>query len=127
MNCTVADEQKSNDDRACEHGDGLQTLLQSRGCKQQKAEQQRPDNPACEADEQLVREPGRPFADARAGVNDEQDGHNHERDADRIVVIKEGEIAEIGKHPELITAGGYYASLVTRQTEGFLEETERAA
>ena len=28
---------------------------------------------------------------------------------------------------ELITAGGYYASLVTRQTQGFLEEAERAA
>jgi ATP-binding cassette subfamily B protein len=49
------------------------------------------------------------------------------RDADRIVVIKDGMIAEVGKHAELIAAGGYYASLVTRQTQGFLEETERAA
>jgi ATP-binding cassette subfamily B protein len=49
------------------------------------------------------------------------------RDADRIVVIKDGAIAEVGKHAELITAGGYYASLVTRQTQGFLEEAERAA
>jgi ATP-binding cassette subfamily B protein len=49
------------------------------------------------------------------------------RDADRIVVIKEGEIGEIGSHAELLASGGYYASLVARQTEGFLEESERAA
>jgi ABC-type multidrug transport system fused ATPase/permease subunit len=49
------------------------------------------------------------------------------RDADRIVVIKDGVISEVGRHSELIVAGGYYASLVTRQTEGFLEEAERAA
>lgn len=49
------------------------------------------------------------------------------RDADRIVVIKDGVIAEVGKHAELITAGGYYASLVARQTQGFLAEAERAA
>jgi ATP-binding cassette subfamily B protein len=49
------------------------------------------------------------------------------RDADRIIVMKEGEIAESGKHSELVAAGGYYASLVARQTEGFLEEAERAA
>jgi ATP-binding cassette subfamily B protein len=49
------------------------------------------------------------------------------RDADRIVVIKDGAIAEVGKHSDLITAGGYYATLVARQTEGFLEEAERAA
>jgi ATP-binding cassette, subfamily B, bacterial len=49
------------------------------------------------------------------------------RDADRIVVIKEGEIGEVGSHAELLARGGYYASLVARQTEGFLEESERAA
>jgi ATP-binding cassette subfamily B protein len=49
------------------------------------------------------------------------------RDADRIVVIKDGEIAEVGNHSQLIAASGYYASLVTRQTRGFLEEGERAA
>jgi ATP-binding cassette subfamily B protein len=49
------------------------------------------------------------------------------RDADRIVVIKDGEIAEVGKHSELQAAGGYYASLVARETEGFLEDAERAA
>jgi ATP-binding cassette subfamily B protein len=49
------------------------------------------------------------------------------RDADRIVVIKDGVIAEVGGHSELIAAAGYYASLVARQTEGFLEEAVRAA
>jgi len=43
------------------------------------------------------------------------------RDADRIVVIKDGAIAEAGNHSELLAAGGYYASLLTRQTEGFFE------
>jgi len=42
-------------------------------------------------------------------------------------VIKDGVISEVGCHSELIVAGGYYASLVARQTEGFLEEAERAA
>jgi ATP-binding cassette, subfamily B, bacterial len=49
------------------------------------------------------------------------------RDADRIVVIKDGEIAEVGTHPELMAKAGYYASLVARQTQGFLEDAERAA
>jgi ATP-binding cassette, subfamily B, bacterial len=49
------------------------------------------------------------------------------RDANRIVVIKDGEIGEVGSHAELLALGGYYASLVARQTEGFLEESERAA
>jgi ATP-binding cassette subfamily B protein len=49
------------------------------------------------------------------------------RDADRIVVIRDGEITEVGSHNELVAQGGYYASLVARQAEGFLEERDRAA
>ena len=49
------------------------------------------------------------------------------RDADRIVVIKDGKIGEVGSHAELLACGGYYAALVARQTEGFLEESDRAA
>jgi ATP-binding cassette, subfamily B, bacterial len=49
------------------------------------------------------------------------------RDSDRIVVIKDGEIAEAGNHTDLLARGGYYASLLTKQTTGFLEESERAA
>jgi ATP-binding cassette subfamily B protein len=49
------------------------------------------------------------------------------RDADRIVVIKDGEIAEAGNHTELLAQGGYYASLLNKQTSGFFEESERAA
>jgi ATP-binding cassette, subfamily B, bacterial len=49
------------------------------------------------------------------------------RDADRIVVIKDGEIAEAGNHTELLAQDGYYASLLNKQTTGFFEESERAA
>lgn len=35
--------------------------------------------------------------------------------ADRIVVLKGGRIAEIGRHVELVARGGYYASLIERQ------------
>ena len=49
------------------------------------------------------------------------------RDADRIVVIKEGVITEAGSHTELLAHGGYYASLVARQARGFLGESTRAA
>jgi ATP-binding cassette subfamily B protein len=40
--------------------------------------------------------------------------------ADRIIVLKEGRIAESGSHAELLRAGGYYASLVKRQHRGVI-------
>jgi ATP-binding cassette subfamily B protein len=49
------------------------------------------------------------------------------RNADRIVVIKDGEIAEAGNHSQLLAQGGYYASLLNKQTSGFFQESERAA
>jgi len=42
------------------------------------------------------------------------------RDADQIVVLDRGRVAEIGTHEELIAAGGRYASLLSRDTEGVL-------
>ena len=39
------------------------------------------------------------------------------RDADQIVVLDQGRVAEIGTHEELIVAGGRYASLVSRDTD----------
>ena len=42
-------------------------------------------------------------------------------DADRIVVLNGGRIVESGMHAELLAQGGYYASLVRRQTRGLLE------
>ncbi len=40
--------------------------------------------------------------------------------ADRIVVLKNGSIAEAGSHHELMRRNGYYASLVERQTRGLI-------
>jgi ATP-binding cassette subfamily B protein len=38
------------------------------------------------------------------------------RDADRILVLEDGEVAERGTHDELVDAGGAYASLWRVQT-----------
>jgi len=40
--------------------------------------------------------------------------------ADRIIVLKEGRIVESGSHASLVRAGGYYASLVRRQSYGMI-------
>lgn len=42
--------------------------------------------------------------------------------ADRILVLKEGRIIEMGPHAELVRKGGYYASLVHRQHRGLIPE-----
>jgi len=41
------------------------------------------------------------------------------RDADLIVVLADGTVAERGSHPELMTAGGTYARLFTVQADGY--------
>jgi ATP-binding cassette subfamily B protein len=40
--------------------------------------------------------------------------------ADRIIVFKDGNIIETGKHHDLLLSNGYYASLVNRQIKGLL-------
>ncbi len=40
--------------------------------------------------------------------------------ADRIVVLKGGSIIESGRHEDLMRQGGYYASIVERQTRGLI-------
>jgi ATP-binding cassette subfamily B protein len=39
------------------------------------------------------------------------------RDADQIVVLDKGRVVEIGRHDELVSAGGRYATLVNRDAE----------
>lgn len=41
---------------------------------------------------------------------------------DRIVVLREGEIAEIGSHAELLSQKGYYAELFNLQAQFYIEE-----
>lgn len=41
--------------------------------------------------------------------------------ANRIIVLKDGRIDEMGTHRELMQLGGYYAMLVKRQTRGFIQ------
>ena len=39
------------------------------------------------------------------------------KDADLIIAVKDGVIAEMGTHSELLKKGGYYKELYTRQFE----------
>ena len=48
--------------------------------------------------------------------------------ADHIIVLKEGVIVESGTHGALLRAGGYYASLVRRQSSGLIiDDIDRSA
>ena len=49
---------------------------------------------------------------------------------DRIIVMEQGQIAEVGSHAELLAKGGLYAQFWSRQSGGFIctdEEESTAA
>ena len=48
-------------------------------------------------------------------------------DADRILVLDEGRVAEVGTHSELIAADGTYAGLMRQQTQSEIEDVAPAA
>jgi ATP-binding cassette subfamily B protein len=52
---------------------------------------------------------------------------NTVRDADHIVVLDDGVVCEQGSHDALMARGGLYASLFTRQAEGYTREPARSA
>jgi ATP-binding cassette subfamily B multidrug efflux pump len=45
---------------------------------------------------------------------------------DRIVVLDDGRVAEIGSHAELLATGGLYSRFWTRQSGGFIGLEEAA-
>ena len=45
--------------------------------------------------------------------------------SDRLLVLQNGHILEIGSHAELMRAKGYYAALVYRQRRGLIADDER--
>jgi ATP-binding cassette, subfamily B, bacterial len=47
--------------------------------------------------------------------------------ADRILVLRDGKIAEQGSHAQLMARGGYYARLVAKQTRGLIGISTLAA
>ena len=46
---------------------------------------------------------------------------------DRIIVLKDGEIDEIGSHSELMRSGGYYTELYNMQAQYYMEDPDSAA
>jgi ATP-binding cassette subfamily B protein len=43
-------------------------------------------------------------------------------DADRIVMLRDGKIVEMGSHAELVERGGQYARMVGHQARGYLDQ-----
>jgi ATP-binding cassette subfamily B protein len=49
------------------------------------------------------------------------------RDADRILVLHDGQLVEMGGHDDLVAAGGRYADLFRLQAEAYLDVAQRSS
>jgi ATP-binding cassette, subfamily B, bacterial len=79
------------------------------------------DEPTASLDAETEYEIFRHFQELTAGKTAILISHRFStvRMADRIVVIQEGRIAEIGNHTELLRQEGIYAHLFSMQAEGY--------
>ena len=48
------------------------------------------------------------------------------RHADRILVLEEGAVAELGTHQELVALNGIYAELERLQTQGYIDHPDQS-
>lgn len=83
------------------------------------------DEPAASLDALAEQEVYRQFSQASAGKTLVLISHRlgSARLADRIVVLEQGRIAQVGSHSELIAAGGPYAEMYQLQAEWYREAT----
>jgi len=81
------------------------------------------DEPTASLDAETEYEIFRRFQELTVGKNGDPDFPSifHRAYADRIVVIQEGRVAEIGSHQELLNQGGIYGHLFSLQAKGIAE------
>ena len=46
------------------------------------------------------------------------------KDADKIIILRDGRITEMGTHQQLLEKGGYYREVFDLQNEGFAQAKE---
>ncbi len=115
--------------------DGYDTLVGERGAKLSGGQRQRialaravikdspilvMDEPVSNLDAESERELAAAMAQARKGRTVLVIAHRLStiKTADRLVVLDRGRVAEVGRHDDLVAAGGTYARLVSSQQAG---------